>query len=405
MILGRLPPIIGDRPKLRRSSLTLSTLIESGSPHENGPSSESLQYHFVFLYASAVSDLHLDPAEFEALYHAEALVIADCSSGFLFPPPIFQFYTPPPVLIQQNLDAVRTSVEVLYRDYIEAPRDTPDYVDRDRLAGQVSRLRDLTLHLVVAGEVKSGKSSFVNALLGTPSSSSTRSFVQRVVEVAHGDRRHLEVTYASGDTEESPTAPTATGLTSARHARSRRRGARRLPRPAHRSSPPDRSDAAREPDRRPHPRPRCRPLRRTRRGCAADRVLGASTRLHRRARAPDQVATRSASLTRFPTVLRSSKSSTRPGVNAVGGIESVTRDYLRRADALLFVQSLATPTSSHSFRTFVEENVTDKIKEALFLILTHASTLGKTNRQERIEDARRNYGSVVGSERPHHGRR
>jgi hypothetical protein len=46
--------------------------MESGSPHENGPSSESLQYHFVFLYAGAVSDLHLDPAEFEALYHAEA---------------------------------------------------------------------------------------------------------------------------------------------------------------------------------------------------------------------------------------------------------------------------------------------------------------------------------------------
>jgi len=60
-----------------------------------------------------------------------------------------------------------------------------------------------------------------------------------------------------------------------------------------------------------------------------------------------------------------------PGVNAVGGFQDISFEYFEKADAIIFIHRID-PIESMSFRDFVNFNITERSKETLFLVLTHA---------------------------------
>lgn len=60
-----------------------------------------------------------------------------------------------------------------------------------------------------------------------------------------------------------------------------------------------------------------------------------------------------------------------PGVNAVGGFQYVSFSYLESANAILFIHPIK-PIESKSFRGFVNNIISNRKKETLFLVLTHS---------------------------------
>ncbi|MBX3007624.1 MAG: dynamin family protein [Melioribacteraceae bacterium] len=60
-----------------------------------------------------------------------------------------------------------------------------------------------------------------------------------------------------------------------------------------------------------------------------------------------------------------------PGVNAVGGVQDISFEYFEEANAIIFINRID-PIESKSFRDFVNSVITERSKETLFLVLTHA---------------------------------
>jgi len=60
-----------------------------------------------------------------------------------------------------------------------------------------------------------------------------------------------------------------------------------------------------------------------------------------------------------------------PGVNAVGGVQDISFEYFEEANAIIFTNRID-PIESKSFRDFVNLVITERSKETLFLVLTHA---------------------------------
>lgn len=60
-----------------------------------------------------------------------------------------------------------------------------------------------------------------------------------------------------------------------------------------------------------------------------------------------------------------------PGVNALGGVQDRTFEYIDNADAILFIKKIDEP-EKESFRNFFKKVIPDHSQQMLFLILTHS---------------------------------
>lgn len=77
-----------------------------------------------------------------------------------------------------------------------------------------------------------------------------------------------------------------------------------------------------------------------------------------------------------------------PGVNAKGGLEDLTYNYVQNADATIFVKPIK-PVESKSFNDFFNKIVTDKKKDTVFLVLSHISSQTEEQiRQLKVETER-----------------
>ncbi|MCS6925434.1 MAG: dynamin family protein [Candidatus Binatia bacterium] len=88
-----------------------------------------------------------------------------------------------------------------------------------------------------------------------------------------------------------------------------------------------------------------------------------------------------------------------PGVNAVGGVQDRTFAYLRRANAILFVHPLTAPIESSSFKKFVERTLPDRDREVLFLVLTKSGECTAAEVKGKVDGARSLYGQWFAPER------
>lgn len=86
-----------------------------------------------------------------------------------------------------------------------------------------------------------------------------------------------------------------------------------------------------------------------------------------------------------------------PGVNAIGGVYDLSFSFLERANAVLFIHPIK-PVESESFKKFVSSVITKKSKDVLFLILTHGAVFFE-EKERLLEEAKRIYGSTIPPDR------
>ncbi len=86
-----------------------------------------------------------------------------------------------------------------------------------------------------------------------------------------------------------------------------------------------------------------------------------------------------------------------PGVNAIGGVHDLSFAFLEKSNAILFIHPIK-PVESESLKRFVSSVITDKSKEALFLVLTHSAIFFE-EKERLLEEAKRIYSSIIPSHR------
>lgn len=87
-----------------------------------------------------------------------------------------------------------------------------------------------------------------------------------------------------------------------------------------------------------------------------------------------------------------------PGVNAVGGVQNVSFSYFEDANAILFIHPIK-PIESESFNKFVNKIISNRSRETLFLVLTHSGLYSKTDIEKLHGDAIRIYSQFIPAER------
>jgi len=83
-----------------------------------------------------------------------------------------------------------------------------------------------------------------------------------------------------------------------------------------------------------------------------------------------------------------------PGVNATGGVQDISFRFFEEANAILFVHPIK-PIESESFRKFVGTVISNRSKETLFLILTHAGLYSNDEVERLHGEAGRQYKNVI----------
>ena len=281
----------------------------------------------------------------------------------------------------------KTAVLDVCNRYLSFRGDDEDGVDAAFLKDRVKALEEGRFILVVAGEVKAGKSTFINALLGEqilPTDILQSS--SAVVEIFKSDDKHVKICYADGNSETVQDDPSTPNLDEA-FDRLRRIGAIK---DKYRSIPTTLIDARIvEGTIKPgYPLP-IDELEGTSRLRLQDKQAlikrYVSSRTH--ANIPEKIT--------FGFPLKYAFEGFRlvdsPGVSARGGVQDATYAYIQEANAVLFVHSLESPIESSSFYDFITEVVPDRARETLFLVLTKSGGKSRIEIDEKIREARQQY--------------
>lgn len=85
-----------------------------------------------------------------------------------------------------------------------------------------------------------------------------------------------------------------------------------------------------------------------------------------------------------------------PGVGAEGNVGSITENFINKADAIVFVKSLLGQSlESTSFMKFLDTNITENNKKNLFLVFTGKADKNKNDFRELEEEARKLYAERI----------
>ena len=85
-----------------------------------------------------------------------------------------------------------------------------------------------------------------------------------------------------------------------------------------------------------------------------------------------------------------------PGINAIGGIEDQTKNFIERADGVIYLHK-AGQQESNALRNALENELPERVQERLILVLTHGSQIDEQER-ERILQATRRYYPEIGAD-------
>lgn len=84
-----------------------------------------------------------------------------------------------------------------------------------------------------------------------------------------------------------------------------------------------------------------------------------------------------------------------PGINAIGGIEDQTKNFINQADAVIYLHK-AGQQESIALRNTLENVIPERVKERLILVLTHRSQIDEHER-ERILEVTKSYYPGIGA--------
>ena len=280
-------------------------------------------------------------------------------------------------MIGQRYNDKKAAVLDVCRRYLRLRGDTEDGVDAGFLKDRMKDLENGRYVLAVVGEVKAGKSTFINALLGeSVLPTDVLQSSSAVVEIFKSDKKYVEVQYADGKIVKTVAVQILREIGAIQD--------------RYRDIPTTLIDAlivegSIAPDR---PLP------------IAD--LEAASKLPLRdkeALIREYVEGRTLSnipqKITFGFPLKYAFDGLRlvdsPGVGALGGVQDTTYAYIQKANAVLFVHSIEPGIESSSFSDFVNNVVPKRNLETLFLVLTKSGMMSKISINEKVHEARRLY--------------
>ena len=82
-----------------------------------------------------------------------------------------------------------------------------------------------------------------------------------------------------------------------------------------------------------------------------------------------------------------------PGINAKGGLENQTKEFLDQADAVIYLHK-APPIESKSLANALENELPEKVKEHLMIVLTHKSNSTDEESEELLAETKRYYPEI-----------
>jgi hypothetical protein len=91
-----------------------------------------------------------------------------------------------------------------------------------------------------------------------------------------------------------------------------------------------------------------------------------------------------------------------PGVNAVGGVQDRTFEYLHNANAVLFVHSIEGPIENSSFRDFITKIIPNRTRDSLFLVLSKSGLKSEIEIESKVNEARSMFKEIFDPERVLH---
>lgn len=258
-------------------------------------------------------------------------------------------------MIGQRYHEAKTAVLDVCDRYLRFRDDIEDGIDVDFLETRIKEVEDGRYVLAVVGEAKAGKSTLINALLGEPIlPTGVLQTSSVIVEICKSEKKYTKVHYADGHDEMVPDDPSTPNL-----------------------------DEASE-----H-------LRQI--GAVKDEYRGSQE--YEEGRPPADIPTKIT----FGFPLKYAFDGLRlvdsPGVNAVGGFQDATHEYIREAHAVLFAHSLDSQVESASFHNFVNDVVPEHTRETLFLVLTKSGSIPRAAMGVKVNEARRLYTEKIDRER------
>lgn len=270
-------------------------------------------------------------------------------------------------------------------------RTCNDGVNITFLESRVEALRNGKFTLAVAGEVKAGKSTFINALLGAeilPTDVLQAS--SAIVEIYKSENSVLKVKFADGKEEivvDNLTTP------SIKKAKDRLHEICRL-HDKYRDIPTTLIDE---------------------RIVASDQVLSVDDKfiVHLEEASKESLKDKQEKIKSYISERTKDKIPVKisfgyplkwdfnelqvvdtPGVNATGGVQDVAHSYFEKANAILFVHPIK-PIESESFKKLVTSVISDRSRETLFLILTHAGMYSNDEVERLHAEAKRLYKNLI----------
>jgi GTPase SAR1 family protein len=298
------------------------------------------------------------------------------------------------VMIGSKLKRYRDSVIELYESYLQSRDGVEDGVDIDILESRIQSIKKGKFTLLVAGEVKAGKSTFINALLGSEIlPSDVLQATSAIIEIAKADKPCVRVEYADGQIKAVEDDPATPFIDESRVFLSQICSIQ----DKYRSVPISLLD---------------------------DLIVRFNVQSIDDIDIPSIEASSGLRLSHLVCEIRDYINERKieqipvkiqyeyplkwefdelqivdsPGVNARGGLQDLTFSYMEQANAILFVHPIK-PIESQSFREFVDRVIADRSKDFLFLVLTHAGLYDDDQVTRLHQEAINLYSDIIDKDR------
>ncbi|MDN5379784.1 dynamin family protein [Thermodesulfobacterium sp.] len=266
-----------------------------------------------------------------------------------------------------------------------------DGVDLESLSKKVENLKNSQFLVAVAGEVKAGKSSFINSLIKEEIlPTDVLQATSALIEIFYSKKPFLRVTYASGRVELFEEE-------SKEIFRDRLKSIASIPE-EYRDIPVTLIDLyILEHDKVPLIDDDFIKYLEEKSGIEKLKEVKYKLEQYAMDRSKDKIPIRIELGYPFDWEFDELRLVDMPGVNAVGGVYDISFSFLDKANAVLFIHPIK-PVESESFKRFVSSVITKKSKDVLFLILTHAAVFYE-EKERLLDEAKRIYGSIIPPDR------
>lgn len=292
----------------------------------------------------------------------------------------------------------RTAVLDILARYQSYRGEKDDGVNPDFLGQRVKAIEEGKYILAVVGETKAGKSTLINALLGEqilPTDILQSS--SAIVEIFKSDKKYVVVRYADGNSVRVDDDPNTPDVDEA-FEHLRRVGSLD---DRFRSIPTTLIDTYIVQGRIQHGQP-----------LPIEDMQEASKLLLKGKESLIEEYVKGRSLADIPVeiifgyplpfALDEFRLVDSPGVNAIGGVQDKTFEYLHNANAVLFVHSIEGPIENSSFRDFVTHVIPNRTRQSLFLILSKSGSKSDIEIESKVTEARSMFSEVFDPDRVLH---